>query len=29
LMDAIEELEDIQEVYTNFDVPDEVLAEVS
>jgi YebC/PmpR family DNA-binding regulatory protein len=29
MMDAIEELEDIQEVYTNFDVPDEVLAEVS
>ncbi len=29
LMDAIEELEDVQEVYTNFDVPDEVLAEVS
>ena len=29
LMDAIEELDDVQEVYTNFDVPDEVLAEVS
>jgi len=29
LLDAIEELEDVQEVYTNFDVPDEVLAEVS
>ena len=29
MMDAIEELEDVQEVYTNFDVPDEVLAEVS
>src|SRR5581483_9071443 len=29
LMDAIEELEDVQEVFTNFDVPDEVLAEVS
>lgn len=28
LMDALEELEDVQSVYTNFDVPDEVLAEV-
>ncbi|HYZ92370.1 MAG TPA: YebC/PmpR family DNA-binding transcriptional regulator [Actinomycetota bacterium] len=29
LMDALEELDDVQEVFTNFDVPDEVLAEVS
>src|SRR5438093_1529503 len=29
LMDAFEELDDVQGVYTNFDVPDEVLAEVS
>ena len=29
LMDALEELDDVQGVYTNFDVPDEVLAEVS
>jgi YebC/PmpR family DNA-binding regulatory protein len=29
LMDAIEDLDDVQGVYTNFDVPDEVLAEVS
>ena len=29
LIDAIEELEDVQEVFANFDVPDEVLAEVS
>lgn len=28
-LDALEELEDVQNVYTNFDVPDEVLAEVS
>jgi YebC/PmpR family DNA-binding regulatory protein len=29
LMDALEDLDDIQNVYTNFDIPDEVLAEVS
>ena len=29
LMDALEELDDVQGVYTNFDIPDEVLAEVS
>jgi YebC/PmpR family DNA-binding regulatory protein len=29
LLDALEELDDVQGVYTNFDVPDEVLAEVS
>jgi YebC/PmpR family DNA-binding regulatory protein len=29
LMDALEELDDVQDVYTNFDIPDEVLAEVS
>jgi YebC/PmpR family DNA-binding regulatory protein len=29
LMDALEELEDVQSVYSNFDIPDEVLAEVS
>jgi YebC/PmpR family DNA-binding regulatory protein len=28
LLDALEELDDVQGVYTNFDVPDEVLAEV-
>jgi YebC/PmpR family DNA-binding regulatory protein len=28
LLDALEELDDVQAVYTNFDVPDEVLAEV-
>lgn len=29
LLDALEDLDDVQGVYTNFDVPDEVLAEVS
>ena len=29
LFDALEDLDDVQEVYMNFDVPDEVLAEVS
>jgi YebC/PmpR family DNA-binding regulatory protein len=29
LMDALEDLDDVQGVYTNFDVPDDVLAEVS
>jgi YebC/PmpR family DNA-binding regulatory protein len=28
-LDALEELDDVQAVYTNFDIPDEVLAEVS
>lgn len=28
LMDAIEEHEDVQEVYANFDIPDEVMEEV-
>jgi YebC/PmpR family DNA-binding regulatory protein len=28
LVDALEELDDVQEVYANFDVPDEVLASV-
>jgi transcriptional/translational regulatory protein YebC/TACO1 len=29
LMDALDDLDDTQNVYTNFDIPDEVLAEVS
>lgn len=29
LMDALEDLDDVQGVYTNFDIPDEVLADVS
>jgi YebC/PmpR family DNA-binding regulatory protein len=29
LMDALEDLDDVQDVYTNFDIPEEVLAEVS
>jgi YebC/PmpR family DNA-binding regulatory protein len=29
LMDALEDLDDVQGVYTNFDIPEEVLAEVS
>jgi transcriptional/translational regulatory protein YebC/TACO1 len=29
LIDALDELEDVQSVYANFDIPDEVLAEVS
>lgn len=29
LMDALEELDDVQDVYTNFDAPEEVFAEVS
>jgi YebC/PmpR family DNA-binding regulatory protein len=29
LMDALEELDDVQNVYTNFDVPDEILAEAA
>ncbi len=29
LVDALEELDDVQEVYANFDIPDEVLASVA
>lgn len=29
LVDALEELDDVQAVYANFDIPDDVLAEVS
>jgi YebC/PmpR family DNA-binding regulatory protein len=29
LVDALEDLDDVQAVYANFDIPDEVLAEVS
>ena len=29
LVDALEELDDVQAVYANFDIPDEVLAQVS
>jgi YebC/PmpR family DNA-binding regulatory protein len=29
LVDALEDYEDVQEVYANFDIPDEVLAEIS
>jgi transcriptional/translational regulatory protein YebC/TACO1 len=28
LVDAVEDLEDVQAVYANFDIPDEVLSEV-
>ena len=28
LLDAIEDLDDVQDVYANFDIPDEVMAEV-
>jgi YebC/PmpR family DNA-binding regulatory protein len=28
LLDALEDLDDVQDVYANFDIPDEVLAEV-
>ena len=28
LMDALEDLDDVQEVFANFDIPDEILAEV-
>ena len=28
LVDALEDLDDVQEVYANFDIPDEILAEV-
>jgi transcriptional/translational regulatory protein YebC/TACO1 len=29
LVDALEEYEDVQEVYANFDIPDEILEELS
>jgi len=29
LMDALEESDDVQEVYANFDIPDEIMAEVA
>jgi len=29
LVDALEEYEDVQEVYANFDIPDEILAELA
>ena len=29
LVDALEEYEDVQEVYANFDIPDEILDELS
>jgi len=29
LIDALDELDDVQGVHANFDIPDEVLAEVS
>jgi transcriptional/translational regulatory protein YebC/TACO1 len=29
LVDALEELDDVQDVYANFDIPDAVMAEVS
>ena len=29
LIDALEDLDDVQDVYANFDIPDDVLAEVS
>jgi YebC/PmpR family DNA-binding regulatory protein len=29
LLDALEDLDDVQEVFANFDIPDEVMAEVS
>jgi transcriptional/translational regulatory protein YebC/TACO1 len=29
LMDALEETDDVQDVYANFDIPDEVMAQVS
>ncbi len=28
LVDALEDLDDVQEVFANFDIPDEVLADV-
>jgi transcriptional/translational regulatory protein YebC/TACO1 len=29
LVDALEELDDVQEVYANFDISDDVLAEIA
>jgi transcriptional/translational regulatory protein YebC/TACO1 len=29
LVDALEELDDVQDVYANFDIPDAVLAEMT
>ncbi len=29
IMEALEELEDVQNVYANFDIPDEVLEKIS
>jgi transcriptional/translational regulatory protein YebC/TACO1 len=29
LLDALEDLDDVQNVFANFDIPDEVFAEVS
>ncbi|HIC97502.1 MAG TPA: YebC/PmpR family DNA-binding transcriptional regulator, partial [Aquificaceae bacterium] len=29
LMDALDELEDVQEVISNFDIPEEILMKVS
>jgi transcriptional/translational regulatory protein YebC/TACO1 len=29
LLDALEELDDVQEVHSNFDVPDDVMAELA
>jgi transcriptional/translational regulatory protein YebC/TACO1 len=28
LVDALEDLDDVQEVYANFDIPDDVLADL-
>jgi transcriptional/translational regulatory protein YebC/TACO1 len=28
LLDALEDLDDVQDIYANFDIPDEVMAEV-
>jgi transcriptional/translational regulatory protein YebC/TACO1 len=29
LLDALEELDDVQEVHSNFDLPDDVMAELA
>jgi transcriptional/translational regulatory protein YebC/TACO1 len=29
LLDALEDLDDTQDVYSNFDIPDDIMAEVS
>jgi transcriptional/translational regulatory protein YebC/TACO1 len=29
LIDALEELDDVQDVYSNFDIPDDVLAAIA